>query len=242
MRLHRLHAHDHAGEQAELVVEAFGLALGGKVYRYNRDGSIPGDNPFGGSPTYAFGLRNPFGLAVDPETGDVWVTENGPSSFDEINHAAFLFSTFFPDSLYIPVMRAYSAVSQMVAPHVNVDGPEVTDMIRLLRERGTAIDGTWNLWLSSRGAAASASLGIPYSGTEDLARRSDVNYMRMLKRLFDAGVPILPGTDGSSYNVELELYERAGIPPASVLQIATIVPARVMKDDRAAVLMVSVSE
>ena len=151
--------------------------------------------------------------------------------FDEINHAAFLFSTFFPDSLYIPVMRAYSAVSQIVAPHVNVDGPEVTDMIRLLRERGTAIDGTWNLWLSSRGAAASANLGIPYSDTEDLARRSDANYMRMLKRLFDAGVPILPGTDGSSYNVELELYERAGIPSASVLQIATIIPARVMKDD-----------
>jgi imidazolonepropionase-like amidohydrolase len=31
---------------------------------------------------------------------------------------------------------------------------------------------------------------------------------------------------------ELEIYERAGIPAANVLQIATIVPARVMKDDK----------
>lgn len=151
--------------------------------------------------------------------------------FDEINHAAFLFSTFYQDSLYTPVMRAYSAVSQIVAPHVDVDGPDVTAMLDLFRERGTAIDGTWNLWLSSRGAAASANLGIPDAGTEDLARRSDANYARMLKRVFDAGIPILPGTDGSSYNVELELYERAGIPAMQVLQIATIVPARVMRED-----------
>jgi len=151
--------------------------------------------------------------------------------FDEINHAAFLFSTFYQDSLYTPVMRAYSAVSQIVAPHVDVDGPDVTAMLDLFKERGTAIDGTWNLWLSSRGAAASANLGIPDAGTDDLARRSDANYVRMLKRVFDAGIPILPGTDGSSYNVELELYERAGIPAPKVLQIATIVSARVMKED-----------
>jgi hypothetical protein len=31
---------------------------------------------------------------------------------------------------------------------------------------------------------------------------------------------------------ELEIYERAGIPAPSVLQIATIIPARVMKDER----------
>lgn len=148
---------------------------------------------------------------------------------DEINHAAFLFSTFFPDSLYIPQMRAYSTVSQIVAPNVNVDGPEVTAMIDLFKERGTVIDGTWNLWMSSRGPAA-AAVGIPTTA-DSVARKLDANYLRMLKRLYDAGVTIVPGTDGSSYNAELELYERAGIPPAEVLRIATIVPARVMKDD-----------
>jgi hypothetical protein len=38
-------------------------------------------------------------------------------------------------------------------------------------------------------------------------------YMRLLKRLYDAGVTIVPGTDnvpGLAYHGELELYERAG--------------------------------
>ena len=42
----------------------------------------------------------------------------------------------------------------------------------------------------------------------------------------------MPGTDGSSYNAERELYERAGIPAPQVLRIATIVSAQTMKDDR----------
>src|SRR5690606_8128573 len=35
--------------------------------------------------------------------------------FDEINHAAFLFSTFYPDSIWLPSMRAYSAVALAMA-------------------------------------------------------------------------------------------------------------------------------
>lgn len=59
--------------------------LGGKVYRFTPDGDVPDDGPYAPSPTLAFGLRNPYGLTIDPETGDAWVTENGPSSFDEVN-------------------------------------------------------------------------------------------------------------------------------------------------------------
>lgn len=58
----------------------------------------------------------------------------------------------------------------------------------------------------------------------------------MLKRLFDAGVTIVPGTDnvaGLSLHGELEIYERAGIPAANVLRIATLTSARVMKQDGA---------
>ena len=36
-------------------------------------------------PYYAMGIRNSFGLAVDPVTGELWDTENGVNSFDEIN-------------------------------------------------------------------------------------------------------------------------------------------------------------
>ncbi len=70
----------HASERAQDPA-----ALGGKVYRYTPDGAIPGDNPFGDSPAFALGLRNPFGLAIDPVSGAPFVTENGPTSFDEID-------------------------------------------------------------------------------------------------------------------------------------------------------------
>jgi len=34
---------------------------------------------------FAYGVRNSFGLAVDPRTGDLWNEENGDDSFDELN-------------------------------------------------------------------------------------------------------------------------------------------------------------
>lgn len=36
-------------------------------------------------PYYAMGIRNSFGLAIDPVTGNLWDTENGDDDFDEIN-------------------------------------------------------------------------------------------------------------------------------------------------------------
>ena len=33
----------------------------------------------------AIGIRNSFGLTVDPKTGNLWDTENGPDQYDEIN-------------------------------------------------------------------------------------------------------------------------------------------------------------
>jgi aldose sugar dehydrogenase len=51
----------------------------GKILRYNPDGSIPADNPFGASnPVWAYGLRNPFGIAFSG-SGQLAVTSNGPS-------------------------------------------------------------------------------------------------------------------------------------------------------------------
>lgn len=41
---------------------------------------LEGENPY-----FAMGIRNSFGLAVDPVTGNLWATENGDDNFDEIN-------------------------------------------------------------------------------------------------------------------------------------------------------------
>ena len=55
----------------------------GKTY------SVPRDNPFVGKKgvrpeTWAFGLRNPWRLSVDPLTGDIWVGNNGQDLWEQI--------------------------------------------------------------------------------------------------------------------------------------------------------------
>jgi glucose/arabinose dehydrogenase len=70
----------------------------GIIMRLNDDGSTPNDNPFfsagaaiGGQAganvqkIFAYGLRNTFGLAFDPLSGNLWDEQNGDDSFDEIN-------------------------------------------------------------------------------------------------------------------------------------------------------------
>jgi glucose/arabinose dehydrogenase len=73
----------------------------GVILRLNTDGSAPRSNPFfrigqavsflepeigeNLQKVYAYGIRNSFGLTVDPFTGRIWDTENGDDSFDEVN-------------------------------------------------------------------------------------------------------------------------------------------------------------
>jgi glucose/arabinose dehydrogenase len=60
--------------------------LGGKVIRLTPGGDVPSNNPFGAdNPAWSMGHRNSFGICFDPETGDLWETENGPDSHDEVN-------------------------------------------------------------------------------------------------------------------------------------------------------------
>ena len=59
-------------------------SMAGKILRLNDDGSIPDDNPFSNSPVYSLGLRNPQGMTWD-NTGNLYVTDSGPSKNDEIN-------------------------------------------------------------------------------------------------------------------------------------------------------------
>ena len=64
--------------------------LRGKVVRLRDDGTVPPDNPFVGKPGYrpeifSMGHRTQLGMAVNPETGEVWAGEQGPNGGDEIN-------------------------------------------------------------------------------------------------------------------------------------------------------------
>jgi glucose/arabinose dehydrogenase len=72
--------------------------LSGVILRVNDDGSTPSDNPFvatgaaiGGEAganvqrLFAYGLRNTFGIAFDPASGNLWDQQNTDDAFDELN-------------------------------------------------------------------------------------------------------------------------------------------------------------
>ena len=54
--------------------------LNGKVLRITPDGRTPPDNPFPGSPIWAYGFRNVSGLAFHPVTRELWAASHGPSA------------------------------------------------------------------------------------------------------------------------------------------------------------------
>jgi len=62
----------------------------GKTLRLRDDGAVPPDNPFVGRADakpeiFTYGHRNGYGLAVHPETGELWQAEIGPMGGDEVN-------------------------------------------------------------------------------------------------------------------------------------------------------------
>ena len=62
----------------------------GTVLRFYDDGRIPADNPFAGQAgsmpeIWSYGHRNIQGMALHPETRELWTHEHGPQGGDEIN-------------------------------------------------------------------------------------------------------------------------------------------------------------
>ncbi|MGJ1408727.1 PQQ-dependent sugar dehydrogenase [Sphingobacterium thalpophilum] len=81
------------GERSDLVTRPLAQDLQaalGKILRITKDGQPAPGNPFAGQGNarpeiYSYGHRNPQGLALHPETGDLWETEFGPRGGDELN-------------------------------------------------------------------------------------------------------------------------------------------------------------
>ncbi len=101
--------------------------LTGVILRLNTDGTAPKDNPFykvgaerGGQvganlkKIFAYGLRNGFGMAFDPFSGDLWEQENGDDSFSEINRVEEGFN-----SGWVQVMGPLDRVAQFKAIETN---------------------------------------------------------------------------------------------------------------------------
>lgn len=84
------HLYVTTGDANEPDTAADEDSLAGKILRIDADGEIPDDNPFGDSPVYSYGHRNPQGLAWDDD-GNLYASEHGPSGefglccHDELN-------------------------------------------------------------------------------------------------------------------------------------------------------------
>jgi hypothetical protein len=142
--------------------------------------------------------------------------------YDELTHLEFLLWAFLPDSMtYFQQRRRMRDMDQAMRTMAEVAaGADMTRLIELLKARRIVVEPTLNFYHALLGTMVPENVW-------------DSTFGLMVRRLNDAGVTLVAGTDGppARYLVELELLERAGIPAAQVLQIATINAARVMNDD-----------
>jgi amidohydrolase family protein len=143
------------------------------------------------------------------------------------------------------------------AHELGPDNPQVQEFVRFLKAHHTVLDPTLSIFegmLSGNPAAPppglekivprfpaqvrrnqlSGALSVP-KDQEAAYKEAFPSMLRLLKMIHDAGITIVPGTDAlSGYTLlhELELYARAGIPPAQVLRMATLTSAEVVGADR----------
>lgn len=175
---------------------------------------------------------------------------------DELQHANFLFLNFLAgrdDDTRTP-LRFHRVAEQ--GGQLDLSGPEFDAFVALLRERGVVVDPTLvafepmfvnqpglpsqtyaevldRMPVTRQRSIATGGGGLAaHGGAERMRNRAAFDRMvTLIGHLHRSGVPIVAGTDaiaGLSYARELELYVQAGIPPATVLRIATGDAARAM--------------
>jgi aldose sugar dehydrogenase len=93
----------------------------GVIFKVNsNDGSAAPNNPFVNSGDsvlsryYAYGIRNSFGLAIDPLTNMLWDTENGPGEYDEVNLIRPGFNSGW-QTVMGPISRSGESVDDLVS-------------------------------------------------------------------------------------------------------------------------------
>jgi hypothetical protein len=175
---------------------------------------------------------------------------------DEIQHINFIFLNFFFDQVQDTRTPARFVFVAQHAAELDLHSERVKSFIQLLLDHHTVLDPTVSVFESQflarpgamdpvyaevadrmpvqiRRGFMAGGLPVP-DGMDQRYQDSGAALLKMVKLLYDSGVPIVAGTDdlaGFVLHTELEYYVAAGIPAAKVLQIATLGGARVMKHD-----------
>jgi hypothetical protein len=176
---------------------------------------------------------------------------------DEVQHINFIFLNFLGGKVKdTRTPERFTAVGANAAK-LDLQSKEVNDFIALLLNHHTTVDvtlATFEGMFTGRPGKVSPDFApvlnrLPaqvqrgaYTGGLPVTEENDQLYkdsyramLRMTKRMYDAGIPILAGTDaiaGIMLHRELELEVEAGIPPAKALQIATFNAARLLKQGK----------
>ena len=178
---------------------------------------------------------------------------------DEIQHINFIFLNFLASQVKdTRTPERFTAVGANAAK-LDLQSKQVNDFIALLQQHHTTVDvtvATFEGMFTGRPGKVSPDYapvltrlpaqvqrsayagGLPVTAENDqLYKDSYAAMLKMTKRLYDAGIPILAGTDataGIMLHRELELEVRAGIPPEKALQIATWNAGRLLKQNQEA--------
>ena len=175
------------------------------------------------------------------------------SGYDEIQHINMLFLNFEGDSIDTRTPSRFSAPGRY-GLGLDLGSDSVRAFLQLLKDHKTVIDLTLatfeGMYTVRPGTMDEGGMriaprmptevrrgflagGIAQSESEQTRYRASwAKMLAFAKALDDNGIPIVAGTDcmaGFCLQRELELYSKAGIPNARVLQIATWGAATVMK-------------
>ena len=186
----------------------------------------------------------------------LFATEFVNDGVDEIQHMNFIMLNFLRDKVKdTRTPERFTAVAQYGAG-IDQNSTEVKNFIQLLLDHHVTVDATAGAFegmFCARPGVVDPSMapvlermpvqfqrsamagGLPTTAsTDQVYKDSFAAMLSFLGKLYNAGVPILAGTDGLAgvmLHRELELEVQAGIPSKKALQIATWNAARLLKVD-----------
>lgn len=182
-------------------------------------------------------------------------TEAARLGIDHITHGAPWSATYLPKKRRAGYRGSFRDRMTWLEA-IELDGPQITEMVTALVENKVSIDPTLIVYETKfRGDLAESSRRddltfapapmleqwrrgsfVANWSAKDFARGHRVwdRALALIKKLYDGGVHLTAGSDmpnpwvipGASLHEELQLLASAGIPPAAVLRMATIDAAR----------------
>ena len=178
--------------------------------------------------------------------------------YDEITHINWIMMQAMPDS----VIAVSNGIMRFEGPgryakDIDLSGPAISEIVGAMAARKVYSDPTMvafeGLYVPENGelspayapfvgtlpptserAFRSGGFAVPKDLTRADYRASWAKMVALLGKMHTAGVPIVAGTDGSGIELihELEIYLQAGFTPSEALAAATIVPARLVGQDK----------